>query len=393
TQTLTPPPTPAWQLHTTGTGLTNLALLPTQPATTLAPGQIRVAIRAAGLNFRDIQAARAATNDHGIGCEGAGVVLETAPDVPTIAVGDTVMGLFPHNAFAPTAVTDHRLVTKIPAGWSFTQAASVPVAFLTAYTALVDHAQLGAGQRVLIHAATGGVGQAAIQIAHHLGAEIFATASPHKHHILTDLAIPTDHIASSRTPEFADTFSRRGIDVVLNTLDQFSDASRQLLTPHGHFLDLTDHPTHDLTTTPPDQLRHTWTTLTELFTTGALHPLPTTSYGLTQARHAFTDMDQARHTGKIVLTPPTTLTPDGTILITGGTGMLGKLFAEHLITHHGARHLLLASRSGPNTPDATELHHHLTNLGAHVTLTACDTSNPTELAALLADIPTHHPLT
>ena len=75
------------------------------------------------------------------------------------------MGLFPHNAFAPTAITDERMVVPIPAGWSFTQAASVPVAFLTAYIALVEIAGLSAGQRVLIHAGAGGVGQAAIQIA------------------------------------------------------------------------------------------------------------------------------------------------------------------------------------------------------------------------------------
>ncbi|MCV7079674.1 SDR family NAD(P)-dependent oxidoreductase [Mycobacterium szulgai] len=394
---LTPPSTPSWQLHTTGKGINSLALIPTEPATVLAPGQIRVAIRAAGLTFRDAQAALGTTADTRIGREGAGVVLDTAPDVTTLTAGDAVMGLFPHNAFAPTALTDHRLVTKIPTGWSFAEAASVPVAFVTAYTALVDHAHLNAGQRVLIHAATGAIGQAAIQIAQHLGAEIFATAHPHKHHVLTDLGIPTHHLASSRTPDFADTFTHatngHGIDVILNSLTEFSDASRQLLHPSGHFRRPHRHPTYDLTTTPPDHIQRTWHALTDLFTTATLHPLPTTSYGLTQAPHAFTDISQARHTGKIVLTPPTVLTPDGTVLITGGTGMLGQLFAEHLITHHGARHLLLASRSGPHAPGATELHHHLTNLGAHVTITACDTSNPTELTTLLANIPTQHPLT
>ena len=89
--------------------------------------------------------------------------------------------------------------------------------------------------------------------------------------------------------------------------------------------------------------------------------------------------------------PP--LDPDGTILITGGTGTLGQLLARHLATHHGARHLLLASRHGPDAPGTTELTHDLHHLGATTTITACDTTSPTDLAALLQTIPTQHPLT
>ncbi|WP_191499937.1 SDR family NAD(P)-dependent oxidoreductase, partial [Mycobacterium simulans] len=412
---LAPPRAPSWQLSTTGKGLPGLALVPTEPVSVLAPGQIRVAIRAAGLNFRDVDAALGASPDNGIGREGAGVVIETAPDVTTVAPGDAVMGLFPNNAFAPTAITDHRMVAGVPAGWSFAQAASVPVAFLTAYTALVEHADLRAGQRVLIHSATGGVGPAAIPIAQHLGADIFATASPHKHPVLTELGIPDQHIASSRTPDFVHAFDHttngHGMDVVLNSLrGDLVDGSLQLLSHGGCFLEIgaTDirlasdlnaaHPTvdyqvYDLATTPADRLGRTWNALSELFSSGALRPLPTTSYGLVQARQAFSDMSQARHTGKIVLTPPTVFSSQGTVLITGGTGMLGQLFAEHLITHYGVRHLLLASRSGPQAPGGTQLHQHLTGLGAQVTITACDTSNPTELAALLANIPSQHRLT
>ena len=77
-------------------------------------------------------------------------------------------------------------------------------------------------------------------------------------------------------------------------------------------------------------------------------PLPTTSYGLLNAPQAFRDMSQARHTGKIVLIPPAVLDPEGTVLITGGTGMLGAIFAEHLVTRYGIEHLLLVSRSGPD---------------------------------------------
>ena len=153
TSTLTPPPTPAWQLVTTGKGdLANLALVPVEPATVLAPGQVRVQVRAAGLNFRDVVVALGAIADEGLGGEAAGVVIEVAPDVTGLRPGDAVMGLFAGNAFAPTAITDQGLVVPIPAGWSFIQAASVPVAFLTAYIGLVEIGGLAAGQRVLIHA-------------------------------------------------------------------------------------------------------------------------------------------------------------------------------------------------------------------------------------------------
>ena len=171
----------SWPAPVRGIWRTWLWCPPTPPAV-LGPGQIRVAIRAAGLNFRDVVVALGAIADEGLGGEAAGVVIETAADVTGFQPGDAVMGLFPHNAFAPTAITDERMVVAIPAGWSFTAAASVPVAFLTAYIALVEIARACVrGREVLIHAGAGGVGQAAIQIAGHLGAQVFATAHPTKH--------------------------------------------------------------------------------------------------------------------------------------------------------------------------------------------------------------------
>ncbi len=417
TRALTPPPTPHWELASTGTGdLATLALAPSDSgAAALGPGQIRVRIRAAGLNFRDVVVALGVIADEGLGAEAAGIVIDTAPDVTSLRPGDAVMGLFPHNAFATTAIAEESMVVPIPTGWSFAAAASVPVAFLTAYIALVEIGGLSAGQRVLIHAGAGGVGQAAIQIAAHLGAQVYATAHPHKHPVLRGLGVAEQRIASSRSLDFAAAFHQAsggaGMDVVLNSLSgDFIDTSLQLLAPGGRFLEIgkTDirsaaeitatHPgvayhVYDLGGEPPEQLQRVWTVLLEWFTTGALQPLPTTSYGLTQAIQAFRDMSQARHTGKIVLTPPRVFDPDATVLITGGTGMLGGVFAEHLITRYGVRHLLLVSRRGPTAPGATDLAHRLTALGAQVTLTAADTADPTQLGAVLQSIPTAHRLT
>src|SRR6185312_16085266 len=141
------------------------------------PGEVRVAVHAAGLNFKDVVNALGLLGSDAptLGLEGAGVVLDVAPDVAGVAPGDRVMGLIP-DAFGPVAVTDSRLLTRIPDGWSFVQAASVPAVFLTAYYALVDLAQLQRGEAVLIHGAAGGVGMAALQLAEHIGAVPFATA-------------------------------------------------------------------------------------------------------------------------------------------------------------------------------------------------------------------------
>ncbi len=143
------------------------------------------------------------------------------------------MGLVP-DAFGPVAVADQRALVPIPDGWSFAQAAAVPIVFLTAYYALVDLAGLRPGERLLVHAAAGGVGMAAVQLAEHLGAEVFATASPGKWGALRAW-LDEAHIASSRTLDFRQKLpgastAGRGVDVVLDSLaGEFVDASLRLL--------------------------------------------------------------------------------------------------------------------------------------------------------------------
>src|SRR5205823_7876033 len=131
----------------------------------------------------------------------------------------------------------------VPEGWSDESAASVALVFLTAYHAFVDLAGLRRGETVLIHASAGGVGMAAIQLARHLGAEVFATASEGKWDRLRELGVADDHIASSRTTEFGPRFREvtggRGVDVVLNALaGEFVDASLAVLAPGGRFLEM-----------------------------------------------------------------------------------------------------------------------------------------------------------
>ncbi|MFI0822805.1 acyltransferase domain-containing protein, partial [Streptomyces sp. NPDC021098] len=214
----------AWRLDTVGTAtLDNVAPVPCpEVLERLGEGQVRIAVRAAGINFRDVVVSLGMVpGQTGLGGEGAGVVVDIGPGVTDVAVGDRVMGVF-DQSFGPLTVTDARLVAPVPDAWSFQQAAAVPVAFLTAWYGLTDLAALRPGQSVLIHAATGGVGMAAVQIARHLGAEIYATASPGKHTTLEAMGIDQAHRASSRDLDFErvvrEATGGRGVDVVLNSL-------------------------------------------------------------------------------------------------------------------------------------------------------------------------------
>ncbi len=154
----------SWRLDVERPGtLESLAVVSDQLAeVALESGQVRVEVRAAGLNFRDVLIALDMyPGAMSIGGEGAGVILEVAADVECLAPGDRVMGLM-EGAMGNIAVTDCRLVVRMPEDWSFACAASVPTAFATAYYGLVDLAGLKGGERLLVHAAAGGVGMAAV---------------------------------------------------------------------------------------------------------------------------------------------------------------------------------------------------------------------------------------
>ncbi|WP_197361732.1 SDR family NAD(P)-dependent oxidoreductase, partial [Streptomyces clavuligerus] len=404
----------AWRIDRSGPGsVAGLTAVPAPAALApLADGQVRVAVRAAGLNFHDVVASLGLDPDHpSIGSEGAGVVVETGPGVADLAPGDRVMGVF-GGAFGPTAVADRRTLARIPQGWSFAQAASVPIAFLTASYALFDLGGLRRGQSVLVHAAAGGVGMAAVQLARHTGAEVFGTASPEKWDALRSGGLDDAHLASSRTTEFADRFldttGGRGVDLVLDSLArEFVDASLELLPRGGRFVEMgktdirdaaevaRDHPgvhyrAFDLMEAGPDRIGALLTDVLDLFERGVLTPSPLTCWDIRHAPRAFRRLARARHIGKNVLTVPAPLDPDGTVLVTGGTGTLGGLVARHLATVHGVRHLLLTAR---RTPADDTLVRELADAGAHATVVACDVTDRTALSRLLADIDPEHPLT
>ena len=367
-----------WQLSAGGTGtLEDLALVEAPAmAEPLKRGQVRVGVRAGGLNFREVLIALGMYPGCGCqGSEGSGVVLELGAGVEDLVVGDRVMGMLP--GFGPVAVADRRSIARMPEGWSFAQAAAIPVAFMTAYYALVDLAGLKRGERLLVHAGTGGVGMAAVQLARHIGAEVFVTASPGKWGVLREWGFDEAHIASSRSLEFRERFlaetDGQGMDVVLDSLaGEFVDASLDLLgrgDAPGRFIEMgkTDirdadvvagerpgvrYRAFDLLEAGLERVEEMLGGLLELFADGTLEPLPVTACDIRRAPEAFRFMSQARHTGKIVLSLPVPLDAGGTVLVTGGTGVLGGLVARHLVVEHGVRRLLLVSRSGEGAEGA-----------------------------------------
>ncbi|WP_234716743.1 zinc-binding dehydrogenase, partial [Mycobacterium tuberculosis] len=292
----------------------------------LGPGQVRVAMRAIAANFRDIMITLGMfTHDALLGGEGAGVVVEVGPGVTEFSVGDSVFGFFPDGSGTLVA-GDVRLLLPMPADWSYAEAAAISAVFTTAYYAFIHLADVQPGQRVLIHAGTGGVGMAAVQLARHLGLEVFATASKGKWDTLRAMGFDDDHISDSRSLEFEDKFRAatggRGFDVVLDSLaGEFVDASLRLVAPGGVFLEMgkTDirdpgviaqqypgvrYRAFDLFEPGRPRMHQYMLELATLFGDGVLRPLPVTTFDVRRAPAALRYLSQARHTGKVVMLMP-----------------------------------------------------------------------------------------
>ncbi len=416
--TLVPPPAAPWRLSFQQAGrIDALQLLPEASLLTpLQPGEVQLAVWAAGLNFLDVFRVLGvlAHERRPMGVEGAGIVTAVGEGVTTLRVGDRVMGMVTAS-LGPQARTDHRLLTPIPAGLSFAQAATLPAVFLTVLYGLGDLGGLQRGQRVLIHAAAGGVGLAAVQLARLLGAEVLATAHPSKWGLLKQLGLQKEQLASSRTLDFKEQFlavtQGQGVDVVLNCLTgEFIDRSLELLRPGGRFIELgkaelrqpeqvaAAHPgvtyrAFDLIDAGPERLQALLQQLCQWISEGKLQPLPQRNVDVRRAKEAFRLMARGLHTGKFVLTMPQPLAPEGTVLVTGGTGGAGAQLAQHLARAHGVRHLLLLSRQGAAAPGAAALLAELTALGCSAQVVDCDVADLQAVQRTIAGIDPRHPLT
>ena len=414
TAAMTVPPGDAFQLQIGARGvLDNLRIVPITPRDP-DPGELKIRVRATGLNFRDVlNALDLYPGDPGpLGGECAGDVVSVGDEEGVFHVGQRVVAIVP-GSFASDVVTSSELVAAIPPGLSYEQAVTIPVAFITAHYALIHLGKLSAGEKVLIHAATGGVGQAALQLAKRAGAVIFATAgSPEKRAVLRALGVP--HIMDSRSVEFASEVTRvtegQGVDVILNSLaGDFIPKGLSSLSPTGRFLEIGKTEIWDETRiaeTYPQVAYHAIALdklaaerpafvggllrdLMAEFATGSLTPLPLRVFPITDAVGAFRFMQHAKHIGKVVISQTDhdrngMLRADATYLVTGGTGALGLLVAERFL-EHGARSIVLMGRRGPSEETRSRIAA-MTRPGVQVHCAAGDVSSPSDLGRVLNDI-------
>ena len=210
----------------------------------LLDSYVEIRVKATGVNFRDVMYAVGQISSEHFGGECSGVIAAIGRSVSGFQIGDRVCALS-SGGYGTFARCSSHLVTKIPDSVSFVSAAAMPVIFSTAYFGLVHTARLLAGETILIHAAAGGVGQAAIRLCQWIGAEIFATvgSAEKKQFLMDTYNIPEDHIFNSRDTSFETSIKHRtsgnGVDVVLNSLaGEMLKASLDCLAPFGRFIEI-----------------------------------------------------------------------------------------------------------------------------------------------------------
>ncbi|MFI6636613.1 NADP-dependent oxidoreductase [Nonomuraea fuscirosea] len=304
-------------LHQTTLGGPDVLRLTELPRPAPGPGQILVAVHAAGLNPTDFKHRALSIflppPPLTLGWDVSGTVVETGPGVTLFQPGDEVFGMLPYpsgaGSHAEYVTGPTRAFVAKPTEIDHIQAAALPLAALTAWQALVDTARLRAGQRVLIHAAAGGVGHLAVQIAKERGAHVTGTASAPKHAFLRELG--ADACIDHRTEDFTDTEER--YDVVLDTLGgQTATRSVGVLRPGGILISLV--PGADDTPAAAEKAQVRAATLivehdqagmraiADLAARGRLRPHVSATFPLAEGARAHALGETGRTTGKLVLT-------------------------------------------------------------------------------------------
>jgi NADPH:quinone reductase-like Zn-dependent oxidoreductase/NADP-dependent 3-hydroxy acid dehydrogenase YdfG len=361
------------------------------------------------LSFKDVMASMGLVEVSLIGQEASGIVLRTGGKAVTrFKPGDRVT-LLREGMHATKLRIDHRLAVKIPDNMSFEEAAALPVVHATAYHALVNIAKLREGQSVLIHAAAGGVGQAALQLAAHLGLKVYVTvgSDDKRKLVMEKFNIPDSHIFHSRDASFVKAINRvtngRGVDCVLNSLSgELLRASWACLATFGTFVEIG---LRDITNNMRLDMRpfsksttFTFINIANFFTEdldavgkilddafGLVHkgvlsaPSPLTVYPVGEIETAFRTMQQGKHRGKLVLSfgdgaqapvlrkakDSLRLDPNATYLFMGGLGGLGRSLAREFVDC-GAKNIAFVSRSGDTSAEAKAVVDKLSERGAQV---------------------------
>jgi acyl transferase domain-containing protein/NADPH:quinone reductase-like Zn-dependent oxidoreductase/NAD(P)-dependent dehydrogenase (short-subunit alcohol dehydrogenase family)/acyl carrier protein len=381
---------------------------------------VEVSVHACGVNFKDLLIASGhLKNKISMAGEFAGVVVGVGSAMnDRYKPGDRVCG-FGSTPYASRVRVSGASIAKMGDNLTFSNAASVPVVFATAYHALVDIARLEKGQRILIHSAAGGIGQAAVGIAKWLGAEIFATvgSAAKKEFLIQELGIPETHIFSSRTTKFKEAIHRitggSGVQAVLNSLSgQFLRDSLDCVSRFGTFVELgkTDlYAGTRLSMAPLDRnitIASVDMSLICMYKPETVGQLierclslierqelkmasPVTVLPIEKIGTALRTMQNRNHTGKIVLDASANSIVEGpplkkaavqfktnaTYIIAGGLGGLGFEIAKYLATN-GAKHIVLLSRRQLDTANQARLVDTFSALGADIQILSCDITKP-----------------
>lgn len=398
----------------------------------LADNLVEIEIKAVGLNFRDVMIAMGEHMAYSLGNEAAGIVTRVGSAVPDLKPGDRVVymcGFESVGCFHTYGRVQWQNVVKIPESLSFEVAAGLPCVYSTVIYGLYDIARLEAGETILIHAAAGGIGQAAIQLAKNVGAEIFATVSSleKKALLMDEYDIPSDHIFSSRDLTFVQGIKRmtngRGVDVLLNSLSgEALRGSWDIIAPFGRFIEIGKKDSQGGGRIPlepflrqammasvelpmmmrykPLVFRRLIASTIRLHTEGRIHQAkPTTVMSYEKVEDALRQLQSGRGMGKIVLVPsPTDIVPivpqpkteytfdkNSTYVLAGGLGGIGRSIGQWMASK-GAKHLVFLSRTGKITDSVEQMINVLRNNGCHAHIYACDVADATRVKEVMQEI-------
>ncbi|KAI0415269.1 putative polyketide synthase [Xylaria grammica] len=402
------------------------------PPVPLGEDEVELEVHANGLNSSDVMVSMGLIADKELGFDASGIIKSVGSKVKTTKPGDRVATFYP-GACRTLLRTHESLVAILPEETSLEEGASLPTAYVTAYHSLFEIGRLEPGEAILIHSAAGGLGQAAIQLARHIGAEIFATVGSvaGRQLLMDEYHIPQDHIFNSRDLSFAKGILRmtngKGVDVVLNSLSSEALRTWECTSMFGRFIEVGARDISNNTDLQASRFkenlmfasvnmehmhRHNRGMMARaiqksfsLIREGSVGLIkPTTVYGYPEMEKAFSMMQETEHVGKTVLrVHPEDLVPviprnpssvdlDGnaTYVIVGGLGGIGRSLVL-LLAQHGAKHIAFISRSGATKPEAKATMEELENLGVHATSYKCDVADPVAFEATMARMSAEKP--
>ncbi|KAF5872206.1 putative polyketide synthase protein [Botrytis fragariae] len=400
----------------------------------LKPTDVDIEVRAVGMSRNDCQSVLGRLQNTEFGREACGVVVEIGASITHLSKGDRVV-VVGNGLFKTLARCEASSVWKIPEWMSFEGGAGISIVFLTAWNAVSNIARVQSNETILIHEACEAVGQAAVQLAQHFDAEIFASCrtSDQRNLLLNDYGIPDDHIILlDNKMEFKSALMHategRGMDVIINSLTGDGlTASWECIGAYGRFVDISQRDAqsnlalevHNFRKNAsfssfdvfswlrdrPKQAEKDLGNITQLFKYGSLRTVHSIHINsLENIASAFSLLQEDELSGKAVIElkrddriktlfdteHPATLSHDSTYVISGAFGGIGRAVVSWLASR-GAKYLILLSRSGPKDKLASELLESLRAQGIEFRAPRCDITDRNSLSTIVAEATLNYP--